>query len=388
MTLECICYIDNNKETKKIMKLLLEGNIASHYRAPIYQLMDKELNCDFCFGDKVGDIKKMDYNSLEGNVTEVHNILWHGIEYQRGVLELLKRDYDTYILYAGTHCVSSWLFLVVRKLFFRKKRLYIWSHGMLGKEKGIVLWLYKLLFSLFDGAFIYNERSREIMIKQGIPENKLFTIYNSLDYDRQLTLRNSLTSSPLYQMHFDNKNKNIVFIGRLTKVKRFDLLLDAIAHMKERGEFVNVTFIGDGVERANMEQRVKDLGVSSQVWFYGSCYDEKTNAELIYNADLCVSPGNIGLTAIHVLMFGCPAITNDDFNHQMPEFEAIKKGMSGDFFKVGDSVSLADTISRWFSQNRDNRELIRRFCYKEIDEKWNPHVQIEIFKNVLVYEKQ
>ena len=56
----------------------------------------------------------------------------------------------------------------------------------------------------------------------------------------------------------------------------------------------------------------------------GECYSEETNAKLIYNADLCVAPGNIGLTAIHVMMFGCPAITHNDFKWQMPEFEAIK----------------------------------------------------------------
>ena len=134
------------------MRLLLQGNIASHYRAPIYQLMDKELECDFCFGDKWGDIKKLDYSTLNGNVSEVHNILWHGIEYQRDVLKLLYREYDTYILYAGTHCVSSWLFLVMKKLFFPKKRVYGWSHGMLGKESGLTLWLYKRLFGLFDGV--------------------------------------------------------------------------------------------------------------------------------------------------------------------------------------------------------------------------------------------
>lgn len=41
--------------------------------------------------------------------------------------------------------------------------------------------------------------------------------------------------------------------------------------------------------------------VDKNVWFYGSCYDEQTNAELIYNADMCVAPGNVGLTAIHAM---------------------------------------------------------------------------------------
>ena len=187
----------------------------------------------------------------------------------------------------------------------------------------------------------------------------------------------------MYQEHFGNENRNVVFIGRLTSVKRFDLLIDAVALLKRRGEQVNVTFVGDGAERQNMEKRVDELGIREQVWFYGACYDERKNAELIYNADVCVSPGNIGLTAMHVLMFGCPAITNDDFDHQMPEFEAIQEGRSGAFFRAGDSASLADVMSRWFATHSEDREDVRKACYDVIDSKWNPHNQIRILKEVL-----
>lgn len=58
-----------------------------------------------------------------------------------------------------------------------------------------------------------------------------------------------------------------------------------------------------------------------------------TNAEFIYNADLCVSPGNVGLTAMHSLVFGCPVITHNCFEWQMPEFEAIQPGITGDFLR-------------------------------------------------------
>lgn len=366
------------------MKLLLESNYASHYRSPIYQMIDKEIGCDFCFGDKLDDIKKMDYSTLNGTVTEVNNLFFRGVEYQRGVLKLLHKDYDTYILYSGAHCVSSWLFLLLKNLFYPQKKVYAWSHGMLGKESGLTLWLYKVMFGMFTGAFIYNERSRRIMIEKGIPAEKLTTIYNSLDYDKQLPLRLSLKLKPIYKEHFRNDNRNIVFIGRLTKVKRFDLLIEAVALLKQQGVFVNVTFIGDGAERQNIEIMVDNNNLNEQVWFYGACYDEIRNAELIYNADLCVSPGNIGLTAMHVMMFGCPAITNDDFDHQMPEYEAIEDGKTGLFFKAGDSVSLAETISRWFSSHGEDREEVRNACYDVIDGKWNPHHQIDIFKNVLL----
>lgn len=369
---------------EKRMKLLLHNNVATHYRSEIYQLMDREYKCDFCFGDELRGIKKMDYSLLKGNVAELHNtVLPHDFSYQRGMLDLLRQDYDTYIICTETRLISSWIFLITRKLFYPKKRVFAWTHGMLGKEGKIKQWMYKFQMKLLTGAFIYNERSTRLMIERGVPVHKLRTIYNSLDYDAQLPIRKSLKASPLYQSHFGNSNKNIVFIGRLTKVKRFDLLIDAVSQLKQRGEMVNVTFIGDGAELKNMKRSVNELGLSGQVWFYGACYDEKTNAELIYNADLCVSPGNIGLTAMHVLMFGCPALTNDDFDHQMPEFEAIQDGKTGTFFKSGDSKSLADKISSWFMQHSTDRDTVRDACYYEIDSKWNPHVQMQIFNQML-----
>ena len=82
-------------------------------------------------------------------------------------------------------------------------------------------------------------------------------------------------------------------------------------------------------------------------------------------------------------MFGCPAITNDDFDHQMPEFEAIQEGKSGAFFHAGDSSSLADTLHDWFVIHTNDREEVRQACYAEIDNKWNPHNQIRIIKGVL-----
>ena len=118
------------------------------------------------------------------------------------------------------------------------------------------------------------------------------------------------------------------------------------------------------------------------MWFYGACYDEAANAELIYNADLCVAPGNVGLTAMHSMVFGCPVLTHNDFPLQMPEFEAICENETGSFFKRNDIESLADAISDWFGYNGSRRETIRRNCFKEIDTQWTPNHQMNILKSV------
>ena len=191
-----------------------------------------------------------------------------------------------------------------------------------------------------------------------------------------------MIQSPLYQNHFGNNHSNLVFIGRLTKVKKLHQVLEAIALLKRQGKDYNITFVGDGEEKQRLELMADELDIKNNVWLYGACYDERRIAELLFNADLCVSPGNVGLTAMHAMTFGCPVLSHNNFAAQMPEFEAIEEGATGAFFKENDIKSLAEAIDNWQS-NQKNREEIRKECYRVIDEKYNPHVQVDTLRTVI-----
>jgi glycosyltransferase involved in cell wall biosynthesis len=182
-------------------------------------------------------------------------------------------------------------------------------------------------------------------------------------------------------MRFRNGEKNLIFLGRLTKVKRLDLLLKAVARLREASFLCNVTFIGEGEDRSTLEALALQLGVED-VWFTGETYDDSVLATLIYHADLCVSPGNVGLTAIHCLTFGTPVVTHGDSSHQMPEFEAIHPGATGAFFKNGDPENLALVIGAWFAQGLD-REEVRQACYDVVSRRWTPTYQLAQIESAL-----
>lgn len=86
---------------------------------------------------------------------------------------------------------------------------------------------------------------------------------------------------------------------------------------------------------------------------------------------------------MHAMVYGCPCMSHNDFPYQMPEFEAIQEGKTGGFFDRDNFTSLADNIQKWFAEHQQEREQIRQNCFKEIDEQWNPHVQVEIIKNAI-----
>lgn len=344
--------------------------------------MDKELSCDFYFGDsRPGGIKPVDVTLLNNYKGVFHNKKVFGAWFwQSGVLGLLNKGYTDLITPGETYCLSTWFLLLLAKL--RQRRVYLWTHGAYGDEKGFKKWMTKMRMRLATGAFLYGEYAKKTLISYGVKETKLHVIYNSLDYDTQKQMRDSLKPSSIYSDRFGNDNPNIVFIGRLTKVKKLHQILESVAILKGEGYKLNVTFVGDGNEKETLVNLSKKKQLQD-VWFYGACYDENKISELIYNADVCVSPGNVGLTAMHAMVFGTPVISHCNFPKQMPEFEAIEDGVTGAFFEEDNVISLANSLKTWITSNR-NREEIRKACFKVIDEKYNPHRQVKVMKNIIL----
>ena len=364
-------------------KLCLYFNIPSLYRRAVYQSIDKNFNCKWFFDDTSNSIKQFDLSCLsESYRLKVINI---GPFYLTlGLLKLLKEDCSCYIMIGATRNLSLYLFLLVKKLFYRDKRVILWSHGMYGKESWLEWYVFKKpMLKMADSLLLYGNYSRELLIKAGFPHKRLFTIHNSLDYAEQLKLRSLMDKTTIYSSYFGNDFPTIIFIGRLTKVKKLDQLLNAVSELKLRGRNFNVVLVGEGEVKQELVDLSGALSLNDSIWFYGECYDERENAELIYNADICVSPGNVGLTAIHSLMFGCPVITHDDFKWQMPEFEAVIPYETGNFFIKDDVKSLVQTIEEWFDANAVAREVVRSRCYLEIDTQWNPDFQMSVIDNAL-----
>jgi glycosyltransferase involved in cell wall biosynthesis len=289
--------------------------------------------------------------------------------------------YDTFILIGEPYCLSNWVIIVLSRIL--KKKTLLWSHGWYGSETNIKKIVKKIFFNIANYALLYGDYARNQMISEGIKEKKLFCFYNSLDYDLQLDIRNRQGKSNIYIDLFGNSNPVLIYVGRLQKVKRLDMIISAISNLKLMGMACNLVIVGKEIEELELNKQISELELEANVHLFGECYDENKLGELFYNSDICVSPGNVGLTAIHSLMYGTPVITNGNFSHQMPEFEAIKDGETGCFFKENDLVSMSNKIFNWLNSHKNDRDLIRVNAYKVIDEKYNPNYQIRLLKNIL-----
>ena len=374
----------SNTKPESTKRLCVVYNFAQLYREPIFKLIDKEWECDWYFGKNSTDIKEMD-TSLLKHVERVDTKRLIGpIEWQSKIGGLIrKKEYDKFLMLGEPMVASTWWLLIQKKLFYRKKKVYLWTHGWYGREGVAKKWLKRIFFGMADHVFTYGEYAKNEAIKQGFNKGYITPIHNSLNHDYQVKLRKDLTPSRVYKDYFGNDDPTLLFIGRLTTVKRLDLLLKAVALLRGRGKTYNVVIIGSGEKKEELKSLVDDLDLNRNVWFYGQSYDDRVNAQLIYDADLCVAPGNVGLTAMHTMVFGTPVLTHDDFKWQMPEFEAINIGKTGNFFKKDSVNSISDSIEEWLESHRDSRSFVREACFREIDSQWTPEYQISILQHII-----
>lgn len=364
--------------------ILIIYNFAQKYRTAIFKKIEHSWECRWIFGKNTSDIVNMDTTCLKNvRFVENHKTLGPFIIQDGIVKEASKTEYDILLMLGEPYNLSTWSIMLRNRFRKKRKKIYLWSHGWYGREGYIKKWMKRIYFGLADATFLYGNYAKTVAISQGFPPHKLDVIHNSLDHDNQVKLRTSLSPSDIYFKHFGNTNPVLIFIGRLTEVKRLDLLINAVSLLRCQNLYCNILLIGDGEKRNELEILVRNKGLERNVWFFGACYDDRLNAQLIYNADLCVAPGNVGLTAMHTMVFGTPVLTHDNYTMQMPEFEAIIPGKTGSFFRYNDVYSLAKEISNWLASYKDKRDEVRKACFDEIDTRWTPEFQIDVLNNYL-----
>jgi glycosyltransferase involved in cell wall biosynthesis len=154
------------------------------------------------------------------------------------------------------------------------------------------------------------------------------------------------------------------------------LLIEALGVSVYVGKPFRVILIGDGILEGELRNQVTNLKLGDFVHFYGYCDSEKAD-QVLAAGDLCVVPGEVGLTSMHALSLGVPVVSHGDLKVQKPEFEAILQGKTGATFKRGDANDLAKTLEVLFS-DRNQLESMRKNCFSMIDTFFNPDYQTEV----------
>lgn len=144
-----------------------------------------------------------------------------------------------------------------------------------------------------------------------------------------------------------NNSKRILvgFVGRLATENEVDVLINAIAKIKQSTTYpIHLVIIGDGPEKNNYQQLVKELGIWENVIFTGFV-SSKEKFSILASCELFVfsrawSWDGFGITTIEALTLGIPVISSN-FG---PQKEIVTHKKNGLLFKPKNSDDLAKKI--------------------------------------------
>ena len=367
------------------MKICCVFNYNPKYRYSIFSAMADKFDCDFFFGNTIFQpLESFDTATLKGfkGFIKAKKIKFKGFVWYSDIFPVFNHKYTHYILTGDFTMIINWLIILYAKVF--RKKVFLWTHGIktdkLSRRQRILL---RLFYTHVTGILMYNQYNCKYMKMIGCKDKCLHVFHNSLDTKLQSSYYKKLSPSHIYQQHFNNEHPTLIYIGRIQRVKKTEQILDAMYLLKQKGIDLNLVVVGANIDDDIFTQKMEEFNLQKNVWMYGPCFDEVKNSELIYNAAVCVSPGNVGLTCVHVLSYGTPVITNDNFSTQMPEYEAIKKGITGDFFKENDIEDLSDKISYWTSLTPEQRTICRNVARETIVNEWSVDYQINVLSNIL-----
>ena len=375
-------------------KIAIVYHYMAHYREPVFRELcssnDRGIEYVLISGEHSNinslttiDPKKASIPLREGglNWRFIKNYwLTDAILWQSGLIKLAwDREFDAIIFLGNMYFLSTWTSILIAKA--RGKKTLMWTHGFLRPEKGLKGWLRSIFYKLPDALLLYGNRAKDILIDKGFSANSMYVINNSLDYDLQRNIRETLTEEKIREYKHKNfKHANwpiLIATGRLTDNKKIDYIVQAAIMLKIKGIDVNVLIVGNGPSKENIEKLITEGNVHDRVVLYGECYDENILAPLISMSDICVIPGAIGLTCMHSLVYGTPVITHNRLDFQHPEIEAIEIGVNGDLYEYGKIDDLANKIDLWLKQDKPSKE-IRESCQLVIDKYYTPKYQKEM----------
>lgn len=182
-------------------------------------------------------------------------------------------------------------------------------------------------------------------------------------------------------------SQNIITVSRLVKKNGVEDLIKSIALLVNNNQSpVNLTIIGDGVLRLQLEKLAQDLKIRQQVEFIGQVANRKVY-EYLSQARVFVRPSlseGLGNAFLEAMSCGVPVIGTPVGG--IPDF--LKEGETGWFCEVRNPESIAEKIKYILDEkNKVEVERVINNAYKLVSEKYNWNkisIEFEIIINKLL----
>lgn len=180
------------------------------------------------------------------------------------------------------------------------------------------------------------------LIKQGIPENRVYHIPNMVDC-RELPHRLTRKQPPV-----------IGTMGRFVAKKGFDVYIDALKILKERGYRFTAVLGGTGEESSNLKKRAKEAGLDETLTFTGWVKDKRA---FYLHIDIFCLPSlhePFGIVLLEAFTHGVPTVATDSegpIDIITPNYDALivpksnASALAEALAKLLDDSQLADNLA-------------------------------------------
>lgn len=368
------------KDVSHKLSVLILQRILPPYRLALFQKLaqSSRFKMEMAYGQAAPNSAQESLRDPPGlSVTALKNFYFQGQEnlvYQKGVSHLLRScRYDVLIAEFNPRIVTN-----VLAAFQAKRqglRLIWWGHGIRPRSSWRAVRVYMVLTKMADAFLFYNEAGAEQMVSLGLPREKIFVAWNSVDTGG---------IEPLRQITPFEGRFRVLSIGRLIAEKKTDLLIRGFAAaLPTLSPNTRLTIIGEGPERAKLETLASQCGLGDRVEFIGSLYEQENLAPYFNSAWVSVSPGYIGLSAIHSLAYGLPMLVADNEPHS-PEISAIEATVNSLYFRSDDAAGLAQGLTT-LASNAAGWEAMSLAARRTIEKRFSISAMAEAFENALQY---
>jgi Glycosyltransferase len=265
--------------------------------------------------------------------------------------------------------ISIWIYC------FLFRRHYVW--WSLGKvrtrKKTIVNKIFDPIveFLLRRASIIMtrNSYAARYYKEKGLPAERIIIAPNCMDEERA---REELNTETIKQLREQKGTKKILlYVGALSPEKRPADLIEVLIKARERGyQDIGIWYVGDGVEKAQLESLVREHKLESFVTFFGRVLSGVGN--YFSAADLVVVPGLGGLVINHAMIFGKPVISRPADG---TEEDLIQDGITGYIVRSDSNDALLEKVlAVLYSSNYDEMSHAAK---QVVDSRWNMKNMIE-----------
>jgi glycosyltransferase involved in cell wall biosynthesis len=190
---------------------------------------------------------------------------------------------------------------------------------------------------------VTGERMRRGLVERGLPGERIRTLPHFIDTER-------------FSPAESEPDLDVVSVGQLITRKRMDVVIDAVALLRERGRFVRAGIAGEGPLKAELEARIREKNVGDRVEMLGFRRDVENVVRRARLFALVSSWEGVPFAMIEAICCGLVPIVTDVGT--ISDF--IDHERNGHIVPVGDARALADSIERLLTERDHFAELRER----------------------------